>query len=133
MEKFIRELRAAKKRGVNVDDVFASEQERLMLYRIKMFGVGFSIVWSLSAPILVILLKFFCVANNIEHAWIPVDVTYWLCGISLLSMIAFAFNLIDLNDFMPRLPFRNRDENPKPELDYLFMPDHHTDDSDGDV
>jgi len=130
-EKFIRALRQAKRDGVNVDDVFAGEKERLMLSGVKIFGVGVSIVWGFAAPLAVTWLKYDCIKNHIEHSWIPLDLAYWMTAIGWLSMIAFAFNLVDINDFLPRLPFRNSDENPKP--GFLFIPEQNTDDADGDV
>lgn len=130
-DKFIRALRQAKREGVDVDEIFSGEKERLMMSGVKIFGVGASICWGFFAPVAIMYLKFECIRNHIEHSWIPVDLTYWMTTIGWLSMIAFAFNLVDINDFLPRLPLRRSDENPKPEI--LFLPEYDQDNADGDV
>lgn len=118
-ERFIRALRQAKAEGVDVDEIFSGEKERILLANVKVFGVGVSIIWGLAAPLAIMFLKLWCITNHIEHHWIPVDLSYWMALVGWLSMMAFAFNLIDLNDYIPRLPIKkSREEH----LDILFAP-----------
>ena len=86
MEKFKRELLAAKKRGVDVDRFFLAHTEALELMRTKNFGVKVSIVSAAVAPLSVLGLKLFCVVNKIDHAWIPADLAYWCSAISMISL-----------------------------------------------
>lgn len=101
-EKFIRALRQAKRDGVDVDEVFAGERERVMMAKVRIFGVAFYMVWGMVAPPFIIVVKAMLIHFKLEHSWVPVDLTYWICGVSFLSVIAFAFNLVDINDYLPR-------------------------------
>lgn len=130
-EKFVRALRRAKRDSVDVDEIFSGEKERILLANVKVFGVGVSIIWGLAAPLVVVILKLWCITNHVEHHWIPVDLSYWMALVGWLSMMAFAFNLVDLNDFIPKLPMHKKRQSQEEHLDILFSA--HDDGAQGDV
>jgi hypothetical protein len=57
VERLIREIRAAKKRGVNVDEVFVDYEGRLKKLDTLLMGVRWAIVFTFLNPILLYSLK----------------------------------------------------------------------------
>jgi hypothetical protein len=95
MEKFIRELRAAKNRGVNVSKIFVEDEERLALMHTKTFGLRLAILWVFFAPVALVAFEAFCIERGLQVS-VPHDLVYWTCGMGFVSILAFGFDLVDL-------------------------------------
>lgn len=95
MEKFIRELRAAKNRGVDVSKVFVEDEEKLELLHVRAFGLRLAIVWTFFAPVALVLFETFCMSQHLQVN-IPHDLIYWTCGMGFISILAFGYDLIDI-------------------------------------
>lgn len=136
MEKFIRELRAAKLRGVDVSKVFVENQEQTELLKVKSFGLRLSIIWVFAAPTLLPIMEAVFEYNHIK-VQVPHDLLYWSCGMGFVSILAFGFDLIDLSSLWRGVvryvkPLEKPKKNPE-EITGTHITYRHTDDADGDV
>lgn len=99
MRRFLKELREAKARGVNVDKVFReedlAEEEKKELAHVRSFGLKLAIIWVFFAPIALVVFEAYCSANSLKVD-IPHDLIYWTCATGFVSILAFGYDLIDL-------------------------------------
>ncbi|MBX9937665.1 MAG: hypothetical protein K2Y32_00345 [Candidatus Obscuribacterales bacterium] len=90
MERLIREIKAAKKRGVNVDEVFVDNEGRLKRLDTLLMGVRWSIVFTFVYPVLLYGMKFLAAVLHVPFDLPEKEIlnfTTW----SASSMIAFGF------------------------------------------
>lgn len=93
-KRFRREIEKAKREGVDVDAYFIHLREQFFLAFVKPFGVLISIVATFLVPYYVLNLKIQCVKDNLD-IYIPTEMAYWLSAVSFVSMIAFAYDLVN--------------------------------------
>lgn len=93
-KKFRRAIEEAKREGVDVDAYFIHLREQFFLAFVKPFGVLISIVATFLVPYYVLNLKIQCVRDNLD-IYIPTEMAYWLSAVSFVSMIAFAYDLVN--------------------------------------
>lgn len=93
-KKFRRAIEKAKREGVDVDAYFIHLREQFFLAFVKPFGVLISIVATFLVPYYVLNLKIQCVRDNLD-VYIPAEMAYWLSAVSFVSMIAFAYDLVN--------------------------------------
>lgn len=90
MERLIREIRLAKKRGVKVDEVFVDEESKIKKLQVQLFGLKASIVFTFVSPIVLYGLKLFCVAADLKMD-LPEQAIVNFCLVNAGSMVAFGF------------------------------------------
>lgn len=90
MERLIREIRLAKKRGVKVDEVFVDEESRLKKLEVQLFGLKCSIVFTFLSPLVLYGVKLFCAVTDLKMD-LPETAIMNFCLVNAGSMVAFGF------------------------------------------
>ena len=93
-KKFRRAIEKAKREGVDVDAYFIHLREQFFLAFVKPFGVLASIIATFVVPYYVLNLKIQCVKDKLD-IYIPTEMAYWLSAVSFVSMVAFAYDLVN--------------------------------------
>lgn len=101
MERFIRELKAAKRRGVDVDKVFVEnkvrELESILFMGVRIVALLCSVVGVFLAPAGVIYAQIYIAEHNLqEDVSVPSGLIHWISAIGFMSILATGFPLIDL-------------------------------------
>jgi hypothetical protein len=105
MRRFLRELREAKRRGVNVVKIFheeeLAEEEKKELAHVRSFGLKLAVIWVFFAPIALVVFEVYCEANALKVS-VPHDLIYWTCATGFISILAFGYDLIDIRTLTGR-------------------------------
>lgn len=90
MERLIREIKAAKRRGINVDEVFVDYEGRLKKLDAQLFGLRCAICFTFISPLVLYGMKIYCLANKIEIE-LPEQAINNFCLANAGTMIAYGF------------------------------------------
>lgn len=101
MERFIKELKAAKRRGVDVDSVFVEnkvrEMEATLFMGVRILALACSVLGVFLGPVCVIAAQIYIAEHHLQkEVTIPSDLIHWLSAIGFMSILATGFPLIDL-------------------------------------
>jgi hypothetical protein len=101
VEKFIRELKAAKRRGVDVDKVFVEnrvrETEEMLFMGVRIFALLCSVAGVFLGPAFVIAAQVYVAEHHLQgDVKIPSELVHWMCCIGLMSILSTSFPLIDI-------------------------------------
>lgn len=115
MERFLKELKSAKRRGVNVDSVFVENKVReieLMLFMgVRILALACSVLGVFLGPAFVIAAQIYVVEHHLQaEVRIPSDLIHWLSAIGFMSILATGFPLIDLPALIRGKPPEQIDE-----------------------
>lgn len=101
MEKFIRDLKAAKRRKVDVDKVFVEnkvhETEEMLFMGVKIFALLCSVLGVFLGPAFVIAAQVYVAERHLQNdVRIPSDLAHWMCCIGMLSILSTSFPVMDI-------------------------------------
>lgn len=91
MEQFKRDLDAARKRGVDVDEFVVDSELRLEKFKVQAFGMKVAIVFSFLAPLLIYALLYTAAERKVAID-LHEEYALYVCLGNLVSIIAFGFN-----------------------------------------
>lgn len=111
--EFILALKKAKRYGVNVAKIFVECEEALLLMRVRVLGLVCSILWVFFCPAAIVALKLYVAIHKLDDIEIPEDLAYWTCALGFVSILAFGYDLIDLQKLLPNW-FRAKDQKQLP-------------------
>jgi hypothetical protein len=91
MERFKRELDAAIKRGVDVDQLVVDAELRIEKFKVQAFGMRVAIVFSFLAPLVIYGLLYLSALYKLDID-LHEEYALYVCLGNLVSIIAFGFN-----------------------------------------
>ena len=98
METLIKQLKAARKRGVNLAEVsahFVKTEEALAMIPVKVAGLGGAVIWTYLGPLYLAEYKLRVAREHLDVI-LPEWLMFFTCAMGFVSMLAFGFDLVNL-------------------------------------